>query len=177
MLSSVPAPDDQCPRVLDQIDDIWEWLGDKLVKLPARRPVVQFPPGSLHRIAPVRDVISTSESSPVPRISSESSPVFLRPHQTWEATLSGSPDLRRGCVLTEGAKQTASHASAHSSISSSLLFFVLSLLSSVLRPTSQPFFLSPLGRSEPFPCIAWPRLFCRGDAFLALHCLSLLTKT
>ena len=113
MLSSVPAPDDQCPRVLDQIDDTWEWLGDKLVKLPARRPVVQFPPGSLHRIAPVRDVIWTSsESSPVFRV--KALPYFsgcLTFAQTWEVTLSGSPDLRRGSVLTEGAKQTASHAS------------------------------------------------------------------
>ena len=130
MLSSVPAPDDQCPRVLDQIDDTWEWLGDKLVKLPARRPVVQFPPGSLHRIAPVRDVIWTL---------SESSPVFLRLLHHFCPDMGGDlAGLRRGSVLTEGAKQTASmHPSA--SISS-LLFFVLSsapllLLQLLLSPS------------------------------------------
>ena len=68
----VADPDDQCPRVVDQIDDTWgssrtNWLLHPL-QLPVKRPVVAFS-CSLHRIAPVRDVIWTSsESSPVFRV-------------------------------------------------------------------------------------------------------------
>ena len=162
------------------------WLLDKLVEpssqLPASRPVVNFS-CSLHRIAPVRDVISTSESS-LPYV------VFrvkaLLPYFSGCITFAqtGGCDLamlgrseKRVCVDWEGKTNSFPCIRSFLNHLFSPLLCTLSLLSSVLHPTSQPFFLSPPGRSEPFPCIAWPRIFCRGDAFLALCCPSLLTKT
>ena len=170
----VADPDDQCPRVVDQIDDTWgssrtNWLLHPL-QFPVKRPVVAFS-CSLHRIAHVRDVISIRESSLVVRISSESS---LRSSQSLgcitfaqtetDATLPGWTDLRRGSVLTLGAKQTASHASARLNQLHPLL---CTLLSSVLliQTSSKPFLPPPPGRSQPFPCIAGPRVISNGCIF------------